>query len=212
MNQETKNFLNFRESTQIIEVKDSKLIKRIIYDYPSEELTVHFFPSYFTQEIIYVEVPSILFEEMVLNRSNSYGKFYLKQIKPFFKQKNYKLMSDEKKMPNGVNIASDKKRFIRGRINLSMIEKDLLTQGKTGVFLDFTLQMLPNGEVDRYENLGMLTQDVPTEVYKKDKDRKGKILGNMRENVWDKSSGGTETVPGTQLDIASPEAVDDLPF
>ena len=52
MNKETNNFLKLRESTQFIEITDSTLLKRIVYDYKSEEMTVYFINNkYYTEEI-----------------------------------------------------------------------------------------------------------------------------------------------------------------
>jgi len=209
MNQET---YSFRDGLQIIEITDSSLLKRIIYDYPSEELTVQF-KKYYTEEITYVDVPSILFEEMVLNRKNSYGKFYLQQIKLNFKQKTKQMSTTQ---PEGVNIASDKKRFIKVRLDVSKINKDWLFEGKNGVYLDCTLQMLPDGETDKFGNLGMITQDVPKDVYTKEKDlakadkSQGAILGNGKEILW--SGGSAEGAVGAELGKASQDALDDLPF
>ncbi len=122
-------------------------------------------------------------------------------------------MADEKKRPKGKNQASDKKRFIQGRINVKDINKDYLFVGKDGVYLDFTLQMLPDGELDGFENLGMLTQDVPYELRKKDKDLRGPILGNMRENEWEGSGSSEKAVGSTEgLQMGASGVEDDLPF
>lgn len=117
-------------------------------------------------------------------------------------------MQTEKKMPKGINKSSDKKRFIKIRIDTTKIKKEWITFGAKGSYLDMTLQLLPNGEVDRYENLGMITQDVPSHVYKEDKTSKGDILGNARELDW---SGDNESVPGAAIP-ETPGDIDDLPF
>lgn len=190
---------------------DSSLISKVSYNYDTEELDVYFVETYFIDKITYLNVPSIIYEEMSENRINSFGKFYLEQIKPFFKQKlKLKKMSETKQKPKGVNIASDKKRFIKQRINLSKINKEYLFKGKDGdIYLDQTLHLLPDGEVDRYENLGMITQDVPKEIYSKDKNIRGEILGNARENLWE-SDNNAESIPG--VDLPTLDDSDDLPF
>lgn len=200
------------KTTKFIEINNSTLLKRVIYNYDSEEMVVFFVnDKYYTDNITYIGVPSILFEEMELNRLNSYGKFYLQQIKPNFKTKKKQFMS-ENNMPKGVNNASDKQRIISLRINLSKVNKEWLFKGKEGdIYLDATMLMKPDGEVDKYENLGMVIQKVPTDVYKKDKTIKGEILGNARENQWLGSS-SPEAVPGAPLEAAGSDVVDDLPF
>ena len=199
---------------QEIIIKHSSLLTRINYDFDSEELTVFFTPKYYADKLTYINVPLIMFEALLY--SESYGKFFLTNIKKQFKLKT--MGNEVKNLPKGINNASDKKRFITGSINLKEVKKEWLTEGKDGnIYLNFTLQMLPDGELDRFENLGMVTQNVPAEIYKAEKDlpkaqkTMGPILGNMRENVWE-GGGNMEALSADKLPGASNEAIDDLPF
>ena len=118
-------------------------------------------------------------------------------------------------LPNKINKSSSAKRFIKLDIDVTSIDKSwfYVTQGRDGskpkVFLKATLMMLPDGETDRFGNLGMIIQDVPMEVHKVDKTKKGNILGNACELEW--SSGSSE-----EAILVKPEAIDeiadDLPF
>ena len=138
--------------------------------------------------------------------SDSYGSFYNKYIKQKFKK-----MSDTNK-PKGINIAKKDKRFIKMRLNLTLIKKEWLFRGEKGLYADVTLHMLPDGIVDAYGNLGMITQDVPSEIYKTDKNAKGAIIGNGQEVVW--QSANSEGAPGSKAGTLAKDEdfEDDLPF
>ena len=119
----------------------------------------------------------------------------------------------EKRQPAKINKASNVKRFIQLDIDVSKVKKEwfFITEGGA-VRLKMTLMMLPDGETDRYGNLGMIVQPVPPDVYKADKKAQGPILGNGQELDWSESSGGGEEV---KVDLSNPEhqkIVDDLPF
>lgn len=198
----------------LMEEINSSLIREIEYDEDTEELTVRF-RKYYTDELTYIGVPFKYF--MQFSEEKSMGKFYLRMIKPNFKQKT-DTMSDSKK-PKGINRASDEKRFIKLSIDVTAIEKQWLFQGETGkVYLNATLAMLPDGEVDKYENLGMITQDVPKAIFEKEvkakvppeKRTKGKILGNGAE--WERKA-VSEGRPGQETEKMGVDDInDDLPF
>lgn len=63
------------------------------------------------------------------------------------------------------------------KINVSMIEKARLFEGKKGKYLDATV-FVDLGDADQYGNHGMITQDVTKE--EKDSGTKGPILGNCK--------------------------------
>lgn len=188
----------------------SSLIDGVMYDKDSGELCV-VFKKYYTPMLHYEEVPFNIFQEFI--NSKSLGKYFLTKIKPIFKLKKF-TMATEKNRPKGVNKAkSDGKRFIRISIDVKKINKDYLHVGEKGVYLNATLMMLPDGTVDAYENLGMIVQEVPEKVRKADKDSKGEILGNARENEW--AERNSEGVPGQEtgkLLRESDGVADDLPF
>lgn len=120
-------------------------------------------------------------------------------------------MSDEKRTrPKGINKASDKKRFIKLNMDVTKINKDWLHVGKDGaVYLNCTLHLMPDGTVDKYENLGFITQDVPKSVYENDKEAKGEILGNGSELDFK----SPRLQPGEETgQLLSTGDADDLPF
>lgn len=170
------------------------------------ELFIEFQDSYHIKNVCYIGVDIEMFS--AFSASTSLGKFYLTYIKPNYKLKNTNFMAQ----PKGINKSKDKKRFIKMRVNVLEINKDWLFVGKNGTYLDLTLMLLPDGEVDKYENLGMVVQDVPQEIYKKDKKAQGPILGNGKELEWEGASG--ESSPGGGGTLASGDngANDDLPF
>lgn len=183
----------------------STLIKAIDYEPYTETLTVYF-KHYYTEKLIHQNVTSDYYTELIT--AKSIGKFYIQYIKPNFK---IKFMSTEtKNKPKGVNKHSDKKRFIKMRLKVGEIKKEWMFVGEKGVYLDITLMMLPDGDVDQYENLGMVVQDVPESVYKTDKKIKGAILGNAKELEWagaEGAVGGGGALVGDNSKIQ-----DDLPF
>lgn len=117
-------------------------------------------------------------------------------------------MADKKDL--GVNKHSDKKRFIKMRLNVLKINKEWLFQGQEGVYADITLVLLPDGTVDKYGHCGMITQDVPKEVYKENKDTQGEILGNGFEFAPRAQEGSPAQKAGS-LGLNDGMA-DDLPF
>lgn len=192
-----------------IAIHNSSLIKYLKYD--GDILEVGFHSSYFVDYLTYDGVTHFFFEEMC--KAESIGKFYLKYIKPNFNQilKTIKMAET----PKGINIASDKKRFLKMRIDVKKLNKDFFFIGKDGaVYADITLMMLPDGETDKYENLGMIVQDVPKAVYEKDKTIKGEILGNAKELLWEDRGGEGNVGGGGTIASQSnnPAAFDDLPF
>lgn len=196
--------------TYIQDIPKSSLLNSIEFCDETNELCLFFKNNYYTDKIIYTDVPHSFFVELC--ESKSFGKFYLSMIKPNFKQLKTRQMS-EKKMPTGINVAKNEKRYLQMRLDVKKMNKDFFYVGKEGVYCDVTLHMKPDGEVDKYGNLGFITQDVPYEMRKKDKDLKGEIIGNARENEWSGSS-TSESTPGEteNLEVGASEIDDDLPF
>lgn len=200
---------------------NSSLIKSIEYDADNEEITLFFVDTYFIDKETYVDFSYRFFEEMLDDKS--FGKFYLHFIKHNFKIKKMAKAQTKapvqeelpaKQRPKSRNESSTSKRFIKMRLNLNKLQKDLFTEGETGTFIDITLQLMPDGTVDKYGSLGMVTQDVPKAIYMENKKRQGPILGNGYELDWDGygTDAYKEKVPGNDLKQASQEAIDDLPF
>lgn len=190
----------------------SSFIKRLEYDERSKVLTV-FFRRYYVTHLSYANVDKKYFEELIV--AYSIGRFYNLVIKPSFKTINNFIMADR---PPTKNEASDQKRFIKMSINVQEINKAWLVAGKSGTYLNMTLQMLPDGTMDRFGNLGMITQDTPKSLYEKEKNLKkedrtrGAILGNACE--FD-DAGPREGMPGDnsgQMVGDNKEIADDLPF
>lgn len=193
--------------------KRSSFIWKIEWEEGPDILTVYF-RKYYTDKLSYKEVSKEAFEQFV--HEPSIGKYYLGFIKPNFKQINSKFMS-EKKRPQTKNQASDQKRFIKISINVQNIVREWIVRGEKGDYLNLTLQMLPDGQLDKFGNLGMITQDVPKDIYDKaeavrkgsGKEIKGPILGNGAEFDW----GSKEGAPSAQFNIGDMTApIDDLPF
>lgn len=192
----------------------SSLIKRLEYNGSKCQLAV--FLRYSNNPIIYEKVSMNHYEEMISHQS--IGKYYLHFIKPNFKTINSKNM--DKRQPNKINIASDKVRWIDISINVREIKKEWLTEGEKGTYLNVKLRMLPDGTVDKFGNLGMIVQSVPTEIYKaaeakekgSGKKIEGVILGNAAELDWGNSN--TEGMPGQQGGtlLGDLGVAEDLPF
>lgn len=197
----------------------SSLITHVHYDIETYELTVFFNPKYFIKQITHLNCPPDYFDAFV--KANSVGKFYLDYIKPNLK---IKTMADESKKLPTKNRASSKTRQIDMDIDLNSLNKDWFWVGekineKTGkvrVIAKIRLLLKPDGEIDKYGNLGMVVQQVPSELYKKEKNlpdeqkSKGNILGNGSEIDWDAVNGGPAAENVSMG--ASSEVLDDLPF
>lgn len=188
----------------ITTVTSSSLINEVCYDSETKELTVKFI-KYYTDKITYYDVPILIYTDFI--SSDSIGKYYIKNIKPNFSQtKKPNVMADK---PKTVNESSNEMRFIKMSIDTSKIKKDWIHVGEKGRYMNITLHLKPNGELDAYGNLGMITQDVPKSIYENDKKAVGPILGNGCEFERFKPEG----TPGSETGkLADKKAIDDLPF
>jgi len=190
----------------MIVVKNIKsvIIKSFTYIEESGQLSVDFLANFKKRET-YVGITKQDF--MLITSNEDTDGYYFNYLK------NQKKMSEKKQLPKGINKSSKDKRYIRLRLDVTKINKDFLYVGEKGVYLDATLHMLPDGEVDNNENLGFITQDVPNALRKENSTLKGAILGNAKENYWEKQA--QESSPGVDLPIASGDdngIMDDLPF
>lgn len=200
-----------------IDCKDkSTLVREIYYDDLRMELTmVLIYGTY-----IYEDVRSRYFE--MFSEVDSIGSYYLHIIKNKFKmaktQKQAEQLPEPKKTKAdyGCNQSSDKKRFIKQRIKVSSLNKDWLFIGeKNDVYADITLALLPDGTVDQYGNLGMITQDVPKSIAEAEKgfEKKDRTLGPILGNGFEfKPVGYQEDKVVMASDTSNREAIDDLPF
>jgi hypothetical protein len=200
-----------------IDAKDkSTLIREIYYDDQRMELTVVL--TYTT--CVYVDVRSRYFE--MFSEVDSLGKYYLQFIKNKFKMAKKQAQADPLPQPKktkadyGCNQSSDKKRYIKQRIKLNILNKDWLFIGeKNDVYADITLALLPDGTVDQYGNLGMITQDVPKSIQEAEKgfEKKDRTLGPILGNGFEfKPVGYQEDKVVMASDAESQDAVDNLPF
>lgn len=204
----------------LLEDIDSTLIKEIEYNPDTRDLRI-VFRKYYVEQLVYQNVPFNYFEELSCPTGKSVGRFYLEMIKPNFK---LKINNMGKEKPKTVNTSgSDQKRFIRCSIDVTAINKDWLVPAESGkVYLNFTLQHLKTGELDRFGNLGMITQDVPSEVYEKEKHlpvekrTRGEILGNGCEFERKPKEGAPGDTAAPTLENMDEEKkqelIDDLPF
>lgn len=210
---------------QVIDIFDSSMISEVTYDTETLELTVKYTPQYFIKEpVTFLDVPENIFNSFINN--SSLGKFHNKILKDksLFKTKTTTIMSEEKAKKQwkriGKNRASDKTRFIELDLNVDKLNKDWIYFGKNGGrFYKLVFALKPDGQIDKYEQCGMLTQKVPSEVYNKDKTIKGPILGNGYEPDWEamreeNGSGGSanEANEAVYDPIKITEPLDDLPF
>lgn len=192
----------------------SSFIKKLEYDETNRTLGVHVRP--YEAVLYYEKIPLKVFEEFT--KQHSIGKYYLHFIKSNFKQ--IFMANEEKRKPKGVNNAKDEVRWIDFSLDVTKINKDWLVQGKSGVYLNGKLRMLPDGKVDEYGCLGFMAQSVPSDVYKaaeakekgSGKKLEGIILGNAKELVWGERN--EENVPGNTGAASGidTEVSDDLPF
>lgn len=186
----------------------SSLVRRVEFNETKKVLLVWLHHSNYPVSFENVDWQS--YEDMC--QSESIGKYYLHYIKPNFKQIQTKQMSEKRTIP-GKNFASEKMRFIDISIDVRKIEKSWLVDGDSGTYLNLVLHLKPDGEVDKFENLGMVTQKVPKKVYEADKAIKGPILGNGKEIDWDRLKGNQGYQPGDNSgEIAGDTPIDDLPF
>lgn len=116
--------------------------------------------------------------------------------------------------PVKINKSSDRKRFIKLPIEVAKLNKEFFTtylkkDGTEVLQCNLTLQLLPDGTVDGYGNLGMITQDVPQELALKNKELRGEIVGNGCEFP---PKDYEEFVPKAVTKEKLAEFTDDLPF
>lgn len=175
---------------------DSSLIKDLEYDDSDESLSLWFRWGGFSK---HYDVPQSLFDRLIL--SDSVGNFYNNKIKQVFsKTKKQNKMAESKK----------ERKIINVKINVDEIEKAWLFQGEKGRYLNCTI--LFSDEKDTFGNNGMIVQQVPKEIYKKNNKTQGPILGNcsvFEKKVLEEEKVGTESgkMLGDDADV-----IDDLPF
>jgi hypothetical protein len=174
--------------------EDSSIIRKITYDIETHELEVE---KTFGKSV-YINVPTKTFFEFSV--ADSIGSFYHSNIKNNFMgktkvEKQQETPVVEKRKPKKINKASNDYRWIDIDVDLDKLNPKFLVIGqKTGHrFLKMRLRMEPDGDVDKFGNLGFVAQVVPTDMYKKDKSLKGEILGNACELVWDDNDSEEET-------------------
>lgn len=197
----------------IIELNDldSAFIRQIIYDSKNEMLSVVLKNK---NVYNYINVPIEVFVEFSV--SKSFGSFYNNNIKNKFKHLTMaeKANSSGKQQPNRINKAGDFKRFIRMSIDVTKLKKDWFYVSKNedgstkAVYLKMTLMMLPDGETDKFGQLGFIVQDVPKEIFEQDRKAKGDILGNAEELEWKKEEEKVELISNDEDD----DIMSGLPF
>lgn len=207
-----------------VEIENSSLVTEVFWDSETRDLTV-VFKGYFVEYLVYENVPSMYIE--AFSKTQSAGKFYLQLIKPKFKLKKQKMTTktktaskdaEAKPRPETTNKSSDSKRYIEMSIDLDEVIKDWIfigekekKNGRKGKYLHITLALLPDGQLDGYGNLGMVTQKVPKEVYIENKETRGPILGNGSE--FKRKSSEPEGQPGVETAKRGVDEDDiDLPF
>lgn len=187
---------------------ESSLINEIEYDYIKHEMTVRFHKQDWQHDSTYIHIMPDIFLDF--KKAESAGKFYLQDIKPYFQTK------------KSNNMATAKKQFDKvfdARIDVTKINKDWFFQGEKGVYMDVTV--FYSDTPDEYKTNGFITQKVPKEVWEKDRNARGAILGGCKN--WETQRGANvdkNAVPGAEDGMvmrgseagATQEWADDLPF
>lgn len=203
---------------------ESSLISHFTWN-EDKELTFYF-RKYYTDKITYKDVLYQMVEELQL--APSVGKFYLQYIKPYFKQKTNNAMADVLTNVRGegwnkINKASSEVRYLDASISVGkgLINKDWLRTLENGdIMLDLKIRLMPDGTVDKYGNLAMISQKVPKFITDAEKDlpneqkSRGNILGNACEfEPKPKVTSGAGSTDGTYGASKADQAwKDDLPF
>lgn len=120
-------------------------------------------------------------------------------------------------------------KTIKLRIDVTKLDKSFFFIGEKGVYADCTLLYVE--QQDQYGNNGMIVQDIPKDIYEKEKGlpegqrRRGNILGNAK--VWANQNVNLESspgyVPGQQQPVqqqqvqqpvqqSAPKPLENLPF
>ncbi len=96
-------------------------------------------------------------------------------------------------------------KALNGSINLSMIDKNHIVEGKNGKYLPVRFVNTPDSP---YGNDYMIVQDIPREL--RDQGLKGPVLGNGR--AFDAQSGKQAQKKAPAEVTVHPSTSDDLPF
>jgi hypothetical protein len=96
--------------------------------------------------------------------------------------------------------------IVRGKIDVSKIDKDRLFRGAKGTYLDIVLIPTPDSE---YGHSHVIKQDVSKED--REAGIKGAILGNAKEVVFADKPQATKAAPKA-ADTYTFDPGDDLPF
>jgi hypothetical protein len=190
----------------------------VVYDAKTEVLSV-----VLKNENVYNYAKFPLETFVEFSTSNSFGSFYNSNIKNKFKHLKTSNMAEKKgNQPDRINKAGKHKRFIKMSIDVTKLNKNWFYTSRDddgeikAVYAKITLVMLPDGEVDKYGQLGFIVQEVPAEVVKAEKDlpkdqkSQGEIIGNGEELEWKKEEPKMELVK--EEDKESADIFDDLPF
>lgn len=122
----------------------------------------------------------------------------------------------EKQRPKTINKSSDSQRTINISIDVKKLIKEWFVSGEKSTYINLTLKMLPDGEVDNYGNLGYVTQIPPKSVKEeqnklpKEERTKWPIVGNGTE--FEYAPKGESVADLQDAPPASGGDFDDLPF
>ena len=117
-------------------------------------------------------------------------------------------------------------KTIQLRIDVTKLKKEWFFKGEKGTYADLTV--FYNEVPDQYQTNGMVVQQVPKDVYEKEKnlpkDQRtvGPILGNAKDWATQQNIARAEATPGYAPSAAqptpqsaapsTPQTADDLPF
>ena len=197
---------------------DSSFISQVVYDAKTEILSV-----VLKNENVYNYAKFPLETFVEFSTSNSFGSFYNSQIKNKFKHLKQSNMAEKGNQPEKINRAGKHKRYIRMSIDVTKLNKKWFYTSKDedgnvkAVYAKTTLCMLPDGEVDKYGQLGFIAQEIPAEIAKAERDlpkeqkSKGEIVGNGEELDWKRDEPKMELV-NQEAEEGEEDVLDTLPF
>jgi hypothetical protein len=99
--------------------------------------------------------------------------------------------------------------ILRGKIDVTKIDRDAMFKGEKGTYLDITIVL--KDEPDQYGNDGMITQDIGKD--RREAGERGAILGNARWVKRDdapkasRPGGISAKQPNKQVDVSDDDSI-----
>lgn len=122
----------------------------------------------------------------------------------------------ENQKPKTINKSSDKQRKINISVDVKKLIKEWFVSGQKSTYMNLTLNLMPDGEVDNYGNLGYVVQTPPKSIKEehskmtKEERPRWPIVGNGVEYEYKPIGESVEDIQNAPA--ASSSDFDDLPF